>query len=114
MSIVFGNISLIMTKYISMDILVAPHWNYYVRVSHESREQLEFWRNEILNLSARDMYINPSYSKIVYSDSSSYAYGGYEVTTIESVTYSIWSPEEMLLSRINRSFQGFKIYSAFA
>ncbi|KAL5005988.1 hypothetical protein ScPMuIL_017146 [Solemya velum] len=47
MSIVVGSVSQIMTRYLSIDIAMAPTWNSYIKLSCDSREQLLFWKDNL-------------------------------------------------------------------
>jgi hypothetical protein len=94
MSVVLGNISLIMTKFLSIDIAAAPHWDYYIKISQESKEQINFWYNELESLNYKRLFVQPSSTRVVYSDASSYAFGGYEVNTPHSIAHGTWSPDE--------------------
>ncbi|XP_052804489.1 uncharacterized protein LOC128234345 [Mya arenaria] len=98
MSIVIGNVAQIMTRYLSMDIIQAPHWDFYVYLSTQSKDQLRFWENELPSLNCRRLFESHSCSKIFYTDASSYVYGGYEVSTVNGVAHGVWSPDEMLKS----------------
>ena len=98
MSVVLGNISLIITKFLSMDIAAAPHWDYYIKIPQERKDQINFWCNEMDCLNFKCIFDQPSSTRVVYSDASSYAYGGYEVSTVHSIAHGSWSSEEMLCS----------------
>ena len=98
MSIVVGHVSQIMTRYLSADILQAKHWDMYIRLCDESRQQLLFWNNNLDVLNSKDLYESHKCTKLVYSDASSTGYGGYEVNTINGISHGLWSHEESLKS----------------
>lgn len=98
MSIVIGPVSQIMTRYLSMDILQARTWNSYVRLSSDSLQQLLFWEDMLVSLNVRHINESGACSRIVYSDASGMAYGGYEVGTINGVSHGTWSAEEAVKS----------------
>ncbi|XP_053382012.1 uncharacterized protein LOC123541270 [Mercenaria mercenaria] len=98
MSVVIGNISQIMTRYLSMDIVAAHSWTAYIRLSLDSRKQLQFWKENISFVNHRFLNQNISFSKIVYSDASSTGFSGYEVNTINGVAHNIWSESEAVKS----------------
>ena len=47
MSIVIGQVSQIMTRYLSTDILKAYSWYSFISLSYESIEQLKFWKSNL-------------------------------------------------------------------
>lgn len=98
MSVVLGNMSQIMTRYLSMDILKAYTWNSYIRLSSESIEQITFWKNSIQNINVRKLKSYSICSKIVYSDASQSGYAGYEVQSINGIAHGQWSLLESVQS----------------
>ena len=94
MSIVIGQVSQIMTGYLSIDILKAYSWDSFISLSYVSIEQLKFWKSNLNNLNIKDIYESNKCSKIVYSDASSTGFAGYEVNTAIGMSYGMWSPEE--------------------
>ena len=87
MSVVLGNMSQIMTRYLSMDILKAYTWNSYIKLSTESFEQITFWRNSVKNIKVRQLKSYKVCSKVVYSDASQSGYAGYEVQSISGIAH---------------------------
>ena len=94
MSIVLGNMSQIMTRYLSMDILMAYTCNSYIRLSTESLEQMKFWKKSIQNVNVRQLKLYTICSQIVYSDASQSGYAGDEVQSINGVAHGQWSSFE--------------------
>ncbi|MCG7876850.1 MAG: DNA N-6-adenine-methyltransferase [Candidatus Thiodiazotropha endolucinida] len=94
MSVVLGNMSQIMTRYLSMNILSAFTWNSYIKLSVDSLEQIRFWKNNIFEINIRHLQSQSFCSKIVYSDASHSGYGGYEVQTVNGVSHGQWSLAE--------------------
>ncbi|KAL5020241.1 hypothetical protein ScPMuIL_003133, partial [Solemya velum] len=76
------------------DILAAPTWYSYVHLSDFSRQQLQFWEQNIDVLNERSFCNYLKCSKIVYSDASNSGFAGYEMATINGVAHGTWSPEE--------------------
>ena len=91
MSVVLGNMTQIMTRYLSMVILSAFTWNSYMKLSVGSLEQIRFWKNNIVEINIRYLQSYSVCSKIVYSDASHSCYGGYEVHTVNGVAHGHWS-----------------------
>ena len=91
MSVVLGNMSQIMTRYLSMDILKAYTWNSYIKLSTKSFEQITFWRNSVKNINVRQLKSYKVCSKVVYSDASHSGYAGYEVQSISGIAHGQWS-----------------------
>jgi hypothetical protein len=98
MSIVIGQVSQIMTRYLSMDIVKAPSWFSYIKLSPESREQITFWKQNLSFVHYKFLNENVSFSKIVYSDASNTSFAGYEVSTLNGVAHDMWSESEALKS----------------
>ena len=75
MSMVQGNLTQLMTRHISMDIILAQSWNAFIKLSYESIEQIKFLikhlsgPNNIKTLNAQHVP-----SAIVYSDASKTGY----------------------------------------
>lgn len=90
MAIVIGNVSQIMTKCLSMDICNAKHWFDFVTLSENSISQLEFWRENLRQLNYKRIFGNYSCTKVVYSDASSVAFAGYEVSTPHGIAWGEW------------------------
>lgn len=94
MYIVIGNIGQLMSRSISVDILKAVSWESCVTVSDDSKIQLQFWLDNIVTVNTRKLFYIPSCDKIVYSDASSYAFGGYCVETLHGIAHGMWNSEE--------------------
>ena len=66
MSVVLGNISQIMTRYLSIDISCAVSWDSFVKLSSDSLQQLYFWRENLGSLNKADMFDINTLSKKVF------------------------------------------------
>ena len=95
MSVVFGPLTQIMTRYLSIDVLRARTWSAFISLLGESRQQLLFWQNALVSANIKQLQASSACSRIVYSDASSYGFGGYEVNTVNGVSHGVWSLEEM-------------------
>ena len=100
MGIVIGPASQIMTRYISMGILLTRTWNSYFKLSADSNLlfYLLFWENTLNSLNVRQLNVIGSCSKIVYSDASATGYAGYVVSTINGVSHGTWTVEDAVRS----------------
>lgn len=94
MSVVIGQISQIMTRYLSVDVLKAYHWEQYIKLSEESLEQIRFWQSNLDSLNTKRMFESHKCTKVVFSDASSTGYAGYEVSTTNGISHGMWSPDE--------------------
>ncbi|XP_068240109.1 uncharacterized protein [Palaemon carinicauda] len=98
MSVVIGKVSQIMTRNLSIDVLAASHWDQYIKISDESKRQLEFWQISLSELNIKHTNVSFQCSKIVYSDASSTGFAGYAVSAKTGISYGTWSIEESLKS----------------
>lgn len=98
MTVVVGHVSQIMTRYLSSDILTARYWDSYIHLGEGSRQQLEFWNQNLEALNRKNLHESHKCSKIVFSDASATGYAGYEVSTINGISHGLWSEEESLKS----------------
>lgn len=94
MSVVIGNVSQIMTRHLSIDVLTAKHWDQFVPVNKESLEQLEFWKSNLQSINSRSVFESHKCSKVVYSDASHTGFAGYEVSTVQGISHGMWSEDE--------------------
>ena len=94
MAVVLGNMSQIMTRYLSMDILRAYTWKCYIKLSAERLEQVAFWKSNIKKINVRKLKSYNVCSKIVYSDASHSGYASYEYQSTNGIAHGQWSPLE--------------------
>jgi len=62
MSVVIGNVSQIMTNYLSAYIVNARSWESYIKLSPQSVEQLSFWNNNLQNRNDKEFTLSQKYS----------------------------------------------------
>jgi len=67
---------------------------YQKRVSN----RLEFWRLNLIGMNQASMFECYNLSMIVYSDGSKAGFGGYEVSTVNSIAHGQWTAEESVQS----------------
>lgn len=80
--------------YISIDILNAYSWNAYIRLSDESIKQIQFRIDNINCINVRNLFMQPSCDKLVYSDASGHGFGGYCVESKHGVAHGACNSEE--------------------
>ncbi|XP_068203816.1 uncharacterized protein [Palaemon carinicauda] len=115
MSIVVGNLCQFMTRYLSIDISLAPNWSYFIKLSTQSLEQLSFWKKSLTEINCRHLNHNPSYTKIIYTDASTIGYSGYEVNTPNGMAHGAWGIEEAVKSSTWRELMAvFKVLKALS
>ena len=98
MAIVIGHVALIMTKSLSVDIYKASTWFSLIILSDESKEQLNFWQQNIRSINRKKMFCINKCSKMIFSDASASGFAGFQVSTVNKVVHGIWSPDEMVKS----------------
>lgn len=73
-----GNVSRLMSRNLFAVINTAPTWNSYVRLSSEALAELVFWKSNAASLNGIPIWsVRHKPSKIVYSDASGSACGGF-------------------------------------
>jgi hypothetical protein len=66
MSYVIGNVTNIMTKYLSIDILDKQSWNSDICLSKESLDQIAFWKCNLGTTNLKEFTSDLSCHTIVY------------------------------------------------
>jgi hypothetical protein len=98
MSYVIGNVTNIMTKYLSIDILDKQSWNSAICLSKESLDQIAFWKRNLRTANLKEFTFDLSCHIIVYSDASNTGYGGYMVENPSDIAHGMWSSNESMKS----------------
>ena len=98
MSVVLGNISQIMTRYLSIDISCAVSCDSFIKLSSDSLQQIYFWQENLGSLNKADMFDINIYSKKVFSDASRTGFADYEIRTERGVSHGQWTVEESFKS----------------
>ena len=107
-SIVAGNVTSLMTKHLHMAICTRSSWDSFFTLSDSEVEELLFWVNNIHDLKARPLCNTVNITRVVYSDASSTACGGYTVNVKDSVCHRTWSSVEQVKSSAWRELMGIK------
>jgi hypothetical protein len=96
MSYVIGNVTNIITKYLSIDILDKQSWNSAIYLSKESLDQIAFWKRNLRTANLKEFTSDLSCQTIVYSDASNTGYGGYMVENPSDIAHGMWSNNESM------------------
>lgn len=94
MSIILGNVTQLMSKYVSIDIARAQSWNEHIQLADGSIRQLKFWSEHLGTLNQCPINYHPQCYRVVYSDASSTGYGGYCVESPGGVAHGLWNDLE--------------------
>jgi hypothetical protein len=95
-SYVIGNVTNIMTKYLSIDILDKQSLNSAICLSKESLDQIAFWKRNLRSANLKEFTFDLSCHTIVYSDASNTGYGGYMVENPNDIAHGMWSNNESM------------------
>ena len=98
MSIVVGNVTQLMTKCLSIDVLGAQSWDSLIKLSDSSLMQLCFWKDNLNSINSRLLQFDPSCTKVVYSDASGSGFGGYCVEMGGEFAHGHWQKEGVVKS----------------
>ena len=104
--LVLGNVTLLMTKYLHMTIMSRLSWDSYFTLSDSELSELRFWSSNFVHMGVRPLHNVSEVSRVVYSDASSVACGGYTVGVGNSVCHRNWTLEESLKSSTWRELVG--------
>ncbi|XP_046351504.2 uncharacterized protein LOC124131993 isoform X2 [Haliotis rufescens] len=94
MKLVLGPLSQLMTRSLSMDILIVSTWHSSLKLSCHSIHQLKFWLGNIDKHSSRALVDKSLTTRLVYSDASDSGFGGYCVEIDSDKSHGQWSAKE--------------------
>ncbi|XP_033729279.1 uncharacterized protein LOC117318361 [Pecten maximus] len=94
MSIVFGSVTQLMTRSMSMQVASTESWNEHLSLSDMSLEQARFWSKNIRIRNSTVLRFEPQCHRIVFSDASNTGYGGYCVESSMGVAQGLWSKSD--------------------
>ena len=98
MFMVFGKLTQLMTRFLSIDIVKSPSWNCFITLSRESMQQIVFWRDNLKHKNFRFLNKPTRVTDLVYSDASKTGYGGFCVNSNCGISHGQWSYEESRMS----------------
>ena len=99
MSLAIGQVTHLRTRALYAMINSRQSWADRLHLSKDAREDLVFWKSCLSCFNGRPIWFSPGVTRIVYSDASSFGYGGYhEVEVGLEVVHRQWSEFEASLS----------------
>ena len=110
MGFVFGNITLIMTRYSHFDILRSPTWDGKISLSGSTLNELCFWKDNIPFLNSRRLLsVQSHYTRVYYSDASSTGCASYMLEFHNTISHKMWSVEEAQKSSSYRELKAISL-----
>lgn len=84
-------------------------WQDRVQLTQEACTELKFWHQNLVGLHGRSIWYQPSTARVVYSDASDVAFGGYVVGLGSCVAHGQWSQSESERSSTWRELQAVNV-----
>ena len=104
--LVVGNVTRLMTKHMHMAVIARNTWDSYFALSDDVITELSFWDKNLRGFKVRPLHKISVTNRVVFSDASSVACGGYVVGVKDSVCHRMWSESEKLKSSTWRELVG--------
>ena len=95
---VVGNVSRIMTRHCSMSVAAAPDWDSSFKLDKYCINEVEFWRDNIIQGNVRYCFSGTTPNCFVYCDASSTGCGVHMTLNREYVCHTMWSENERMKS----------------
>ncbi|RMX50519.1 hypothetical protein pdam_00024182, partial [Pocillopora damicornis] len=95
---VVGNIGRIMTRYCVMSTLCVDNWDSVFCLDDYYKEELYFWKDNLINLNSRYCFVSKDPSYFVYSDGSATGGGAFIDFNNDFVCHKLWTENESLRS----------------
>ena len=95
---VVGNVSRIMTRHCSMSVAAAPDWDSLFKLDQYCINEVEFWKDNIIQGNVRYCFSGTTPNCFVYSDASSTGCGAHMTLNHEYVCHTMWSENERMKS----------------
>ena len=115
MGIVIGGVTRLMTRIIYRAFECRRSWNDCLPVTDDVRSEMQFWLRNLHAINEREIWYQPSAVRVVYSDASSVAYGGYMIDIGPEIAHGQWSLVESQQCSIRRELEAVKrILSSWA
>ena len=89
-----GKVTDVMTKYSHMCVETRSHWDGYVIISDDAKNELQFWLHNLSKINGKPFVNMANCTAEVYSDASGVGYGGYETHTPGSEVWGKWTGVE--------------------
>ena len=96
---VVGNIGRIMTRHCVLSTLCKDNWDSVFRLDDYCKEELYFWKDNMVNINTRYCFVSKDPSYFVYSDASATRGGGAIIDFINDfVCHKMWTESESVHS----------------
>ena len=95
---VVGNIGRIMTRHCVMSTLCVDNWDSVFCLDDYCKEELYFWKDNLINLNSRYCFVSKDPSYFVYSDASATGGGAFIDFNNDFVCHKLWTENESLRS----------------
>ncbi|VDH97494.1 Hypothetical predicted protein [Mytilus galloprovincialis] len=101
-----GNICRIMSRNMMMLVATSRFWEERIFLTLKAQQEINFWLNNCHTLPRKNLF-QQTYlpDRIVYTDASSYACGGFIVETVHQVVHKMWSNIEASKSSTYRELK---------
>ena len=105
MSRAVGPLARMFTRHLYAVVNSRQAWNSWVYLDQKACNELAFWRANIHMVNGQSMWFAASAVRVVYSDASGFAFGGYCVQHANKLVHGSWSPEECTKSSTWREIE---------
>ena len=95
---VVGNIGRIMTRHCVLSTLCKDNWDSVFRLDDYCKEELYFWKENMVNINSRYCFVSKDPSYFVYSDASATGGGAIIDFNNDFVCHKMWSENERVQS----------------
>ncbi|CAH3127943.1 unnamed protein product [Porites lobata] len=95
---VVGNIGRIMTRHCVLSTLCKDNWDSVFRLDDYCKEELYFWKENMVNINSRYCFVSKDPIYFVYSDASATGGGAIIDFNNDFVCHKIWSGNERVQS----------------
>ena len=95
---VVGNIGRIMTRHYVMSTLCINNWDSVIWLDDYCKEELFFWKDNLINLNSRYCFVSKDTSYLVYSDANATGGGAFIDFNNDFVRHKEWTVNESLQS----------------
>ena len=95
---VVGNIGRIMTRHFVMSTLCVDKWDSLFCLDEYCREEVNFWKDNLINLNSRNCFVSKDPNYFVYSDASATGGGAFIDFNNDFVCHKVWTENESLQS----------------
>ena len=110
---VVGNIGRIMTRHCVLSTLCRDNWDSVFRLDDYCKEELYFWKVNMVNINTRYCFVSKDPSYFVYSDASATGRAAFIDFNNDFVCHKMWSESETVQSSSWRELSviGFSLQS---